>query len=225
MSQSHLKTFCFLLLTVIGMSFSALASDFRTEISTKLKDMASQKDFSHLYSKEYTNLSDPLSPEYDEDKLIILIEEALKTNKLEEADRLRGVNMLKMLGKNRPGMKITDFDATDINDKKTRLSKFLSKDKNLIIFYDPDCGYCMEMFETIDKARLEEKYNIIAVDAVEDTSLWDSTKRMMPEYWTAIHTNDSLEDLDLYYFPVLPQIYITDKKGVILVKNPPVTNL
>ena len=158
---------------------------------------------------EYLGEADsPLySPELLEEYLKLLI----KMNN-DEAVEVRTSYLLENIQKNSVGDKISDLQLR-LGNKNTSLHKILKETDGdcLIIFYDPECSSCDDLFKRLQNRNIKG-ITVIAVSISEITKA-DNTG------WISLCISDKQEFEDKFYYTSLPSVYVTSSNGVIIGKG------
>lgn len=126
---------------------------------------------------------------------------------------------LGMALKNRPGSKAPDFDFVDRDGARFNLHTALARDTTIVMFYDSDCGNCMETIKKMSAPDVRLGYKVLAVDVAGDKNKWDTAKYNIPSDWLAAFALESVEDNDKYYFAVLPTFYLLAPDATIVIKD------
>jgi len=150
---------------------------------------------------------------------IPFLEEALRYPIFNDSEKERLNFILEMSGKNRPGIKAADFRFVKRDGCETSLHNLSSAGMMLLIFYDPDCNHCMEMFDQIRTSAFPVSLQIVAIDAENDHFLWDSTKNNLPKEWTVGFATEPIQDEDTYILQSSPTIYLLDSDKYVILKD------
>lgn len=162
-------------------------------------------------------IGDPESPRYDEDAYCEILTKALDSPLIDEAERLRASVRLETAKKNRPGTMAADFPFIGRDNSATTLYDIKSEKPILLIFYDPDCSHCVEVFNELRESGIDRNVTILAVDAEDDKEMWDQTAAGLPAGWTVGYTGPDIQDNETYVFLTSPAMYLlTPDKRVIL---------
>ncbi len=171
-------------------------------------------------------LAEPLSPLYDEELYIMLLEKAVALPAIEERDRQQYTFDLSMASKNRVGTEAADFGFMTRDGRHSRLSR-LDGEYILLFLGDPECDVC-----TITKNELLSSPNclrfikagrmkVLSVCVEGKTEAWTNTPA--PEGWIdACDEKEAIYDELLYEIPGLPALYLLDGEKRVLLKNVPV---
>ncbi len=172
-----------------------------------------------------TYLSEPDSPMRNEDYYILFLEELLQLPGLPEAERLRPTRQLETAKKNRPGMVATDFAYTTREGIRRTLHTTQGS-LLLVIFYDPECGHCNEIIQSLHASALlqrliEDKVlTVLAVYTEGKEEIWKEKLSVMPQEWTVGIDNSRIVERELYDLPAMPTLYLLDKNKTVLLKDP-----
>lgn len=151
---------------------------------------------------------------------ILFLKNAINSNSLSEAERARSNYRLESAQKNIPGSKFPDFKIIMREGEESNIEACLNKDKNLIIFYDPDCSHCVETIDKIKKLSTIDSFpHVIAIDVTDDRQLWDDTKNNLPKDWDVTFASEPIEDNELFIFEEMPTLFLVNGDGMIILKN------
>lgn len=121
---------------------------------------------------------------------------------------------------NRPGFVANDFRFVSRKGVSTSLLESAKGEVTLLMFYDPDCESCKGIMRKISETKLPEGLRVIAIDAEDDRELWKSTADSFPDSWIVGFATDDVQGEPLYHLPAMPTIYLLDKDGKVLLKDP-----
>lgn len=191
-------------------------------LSENASDSASYR---HFYNIAEQRLYLPDSPQRSEEIFIPFLKDAVDSGKLKPADAERASFRLEMALKNRVGTKAENFSFV-LRDGKSESLYSLNPDRDiLLLFYNPDCDHCKEVMEEIQKRKLHLKYDVVAIDAEDDRSLWNETAPSLPEEWTVGFASSPVQDEEIYFLPAMPTIYVISPSMSVVAKEVNVSDL
>lgn len=173
-------------------------------------------------------LYEPNSPMLNESMFIIWGNELVASPEIDETNKIRMHEQLRIAKKNRPGDKATDFRFVDREGKTAKLSEWITagtETETLLIFYDPDCENCKEiikdlsMSQTLAQLQNSGQVRVIAIYPGADKALWKKKLDGMPAGWTVGIATEDIEEEEKYIFPAMPVIYLLDGNGRVKVKD------
>lgn len=228
----------FLPLILITLPLSIFAKDQNHSSFAKDQNhssIAKEKGITiEQYQEAENTIGNPDSELYDETAFAVILEKALAENFLDEAERMRAEYRIEMAAKNKPGSYAADFrfelrpanlnhsgtDSDDNSDNDALNLYDVSTTKPiLLMFYDPDCGHCMETIGELSVSPLQDKVTIIAIDAEEDREGWLETLGNIPESWTVGFALDPIQEDETYIFVTSPSIYLLSPDKKVLLKD------
>ncbi len=171
------------------------------------------------YREAETTTGNPESELYDEDEFCNILRQALASDILGEADKMRAEYRLEIAAKNRPGTPAADFKF-ESRDGKTESLHTLQTDKPiLLLFYDPDCDHCMQTIADLKKRGISGMADVVAIYAEEDRQRWEETAEALPQEWTVGYALDPIQDDETYVFLSSPTVYLLDRDKKVLLKD------
>lgn len=171
------------------------------------------------YREAETTTGNPESELYNEDEFCNILRQALASDILGEADKMRAEYRLEIAAKNRPGTTASDFKF-ESRDGKTESLHSLQTDKPiLLLFYDPDCDHCMETIADLKKRGISGMADVVAIYAEEDRERWEETAEALPQEWTVGYALDPIQDDETYVFLSSPTVYLLDRDKKVLLKD------
>jgi len=171
-------------------------------------------------------LYDAASPVSDEEKLIPILQYALKSPLLDEYGKLRPKYILDCILKNRIGEKANDLSYTLINGNKGSLYT-IEADYVLLFFKDPECEDCRETAVKLAKSQIisdfvqKGKLKILTVCTSEYTEVWKKHASEVPSNWLyAIDGEQKINNEQIYDVKHFPLLYLIDGAGkTVLLKD------
>jgi len=185
-----------------------------------------QKEFEFFKGQYEHYLADPNSPVRNDQYYEYVLAYLSQSRASSDTDRIRYKLQLEMIKKNQVGMQITDFSYLTSQGQIERLSD-KEGNVNMLLFYDPTCPHCKEILNQLKSSSLLNKLisskhlNVIAIDPLGDKKLWREYQRFIPSNWTnGFDHEDILIKKQYYSLHAYPTIYLLDKAGKILLKDP-----
>ena len=173
-------------------------------------------------------LFDSNSPQYNEPLYAEFLQSMLRHAAPDDARRSMYQFRLKLIGKNNPGHPATNFDYYQKNGKRTSLMQTPVKgNKLLLLFYDPECGHCNEVTESMKAdARLKRairagQLTVLAVYTEGDEEVWKKSQTGMPSGWIVGNDRQQVKDSLLFDIKAMPTLYLLDGKKNVLLKDTP----
>lgn len=217
------------------VNFIALLADGETDdklatvaMNTFCRQMTLQEEARKVFlpmAKSY--LFDTRSPMYNEGMYALFLHSLSHVaEKLDEAERQRTTFLLKLIERNRPGEKATDFNYYLPDGKEKRLSD-TPVDGNwlILLFYDPECEQCRETLGQMKAdARLAEavrqgRLTVLAIYTEGDEEVWHKTLDEIPKGWVVGSDRSIIKDRALYDLKAMPSLYLLDAGKRVLVKD------
>lgn len=168
-------------------------------------------------------LAEPLSPVYNEELYILMLEKVVESPNLSERTSENYKFDLKMASKNRLGTKATDFSFLSRDGKRGKLSK-VNGEYILLFLGDPECDFCEDVKKTLissptfTRLSKEKRLTVLYVCVEGKSDAWMSTPA--PQGWIdACDDNMMIYEKLLYDIPGLPVLYLLDSNHNILLKN------
>lgn len=187
----------------------------------KISQNAKMSNYFMAIAQKY--LAEPLSPVYNEELYILLLQSYLSLDGLTEKERSEYGFTLKMARKNCLGTQAADFSFMLRGGKRCRLSD-IKGEYILLILGDPECDVCTDTKERILGSSLlmglinKECLIPVSVCVEGNTEAWRNTKA--PTGWVdACDDNGIIYEQLLYDIPGLPVMYLLDYNRKVLVKN------
>ncbi len=168
-------------------------------------------------------LAESLSPLYDEQLYILLLEAVVAQPEISDEDREDFLFDLKMACKNVVGSKATDFGFLCRDGRYGKLSK-VKGEYVLLFFGDPECDFCGKVKNellaspTFLRFSKEGRLKVLSVCVEGKTEAWLSSSA--PSGWIdACDEEGAVYEGSLYDIPGLPVLYLLDSEHRVLLKN------
>lgn len=166
------------------------------------------------------------SPMRNEEVYIVVLEHLVKSDVLDEYEKIRPQAQLEMALKNRVGDKANDVVATLANGSKVRLYN-IKADYTVVFIYNPDCNACAEVMSEYEMSknviqRLVDSgvLKILAVYPDEDLTAWKEHLGKMPSKWiVGYDAGQAMTKNKTYDLRAIPTLYLLDKDKKVLIKD------
>lgn len=171
-------------------------------------------------------LFNPNSPFYNENLYGLYLETLL--GMLPQTDAMRSSYQfkLKLVKRNNPGNRATDFTYYLPNGTRRTLAATQVKgDRLLLMFYDPECESCHEVLLQMaaDTALAEAvrtgKLSVLAVYTEGNDEAWRKALPDMPKGWTVGTDHEAVKTEALYDLKAMPSLYLLDGQKTVLLKD------
>lgn len=169
-------------------------------------------------------LYEPDSPMCDDEYYMIFLEELLCSPILDEYEKIRPKYQLDTARRNRKGTVAADFAYVGRDGRKRTLHG-TKGDTILLVFYDPDCGHCMEIMASLSSdtairtAVNDGRLTVLAVFADGERESWRRLPDVIPDGWTEALDTTGVQERELYSFKQLPALYLLDGDKRVLLKE------
>lgn len=169
----------------------------------------------HLYS--------PDSPVFSEDIYLAVLDFVFARGDDSDIDRMIRDDIMR----NRPGTPAADFTFATADGGTSSALDSEGRCRTLLVFYDPDCDTCHHLIDRLRKnAALQtavgaSDLRVVLVYIGDNRDLWLRDAASLPDDWTiGIDDCGTVEESDLYIIRNVPSIYLIDRDGTILLKEP-----
>jgi thiol-disulfide isomerase/thioredoxin len=173
---------------------------------------------------------DPNSPFRNEEYYIPVLQEAVGSSLLEEADRSRYQFQLEMALQNRVGMKANNFSFT-LASGETRTLHEINSQYLLLIFSNPGCPTCEAVTRQLNSSSALNRalamnsptrtmLTILTIYPDNDLEVWREHLPHLPQQW--LHAYDpgmAITRERLYDIKAIPTIYLLDSNKKVLLKD------
>lgn len=170
-------------------------------------------------------LYEPESPVYNEAHYGIFLDAFLRAP-VHEYERMRLTAQHELIRKNRPGSVAADFTYETPKGERMRMCETGKGKPLLLLFYEPDCGHCMEVMEELKameslNAMVEGgELTVLAVfPGFDDRETWLRTLGNLPSCWTLGYNNGTVHTESLYILRRLPALYLLDGHRRVIAKD------
>ena len=201
---------------------TALVAAVETLVTNAGEDTQSLSVLVELVEKY---LYEPESPFYDEEHFEIFLDAFLHAP-VHEYERMRLTAQWKLIRKNRPGTVAADFTYETPAGERMRMRETGKGKPLLLLFYEPDCGHCMEVMEELKAMEsLQAMVNrgeltVLAVfPGFDDLQIWRRTLGNLPSVWEAGFNDGAIYTEDLYVTRRMPTLYLLDEHRRVIAKD------
>ena len=172
-------------------------------------------------------LYDPNSPMRNEEFYIPVLEAMTTTTLLNDTEKIRPTDRLKMAHKNRIGTKANNFTYTLASGAIGNLYQ-CPTEYTLLFINNPGCHACAETIEgmknsqVINKLISDKRLKILGVYPDEELEEWHKHRSEFPDEWiNGYDKNQTIKMKNLYDLKAIPTLYLLDKNKVVLLKDAP----
>lgn len=171
-------------------------------------------------------LYNPNSPLYNEALYGMYLETLLEVLPATDAQRSVCDFKLKLVKRNNPGDRATDF-AYYLPDG-TRRSLAATRVKNnrlLLMFYDPECESCHEVLlrmaadKELAEAVAAGQISVLAVYTEGNEAAWRKALPDMPKGWMVGTDREAVKNGALYDLKAMPTLYLLDGAKKVVLKD------
>lgn len=207
--------------------FPILTDQDRSEALESLLRKASSGKEAFTYISEIAEkyLYEPQSPVYNEDYFKIFLEKMLKTDMLDENERIRPLFLYEEIMKNYPGDEATDILFETISGEKKHLREIKTNGDILLVFFDPDCDHCRQAIDEIKTnplltARIDSgMLTVLAIYSGDEKAMWMVYASSLPESWIIGYEPGEIFDEGLYSIRTFPTLYLLDPEHKVIKRN------
>ena len=177
------------------------------------------------------HLYEPDSSLRNDSYYISVLEEALTSGHLDGMMRIRPLYQLKMLKKNRIGIKAADFTFILSTGELQNLWDISAK-YTLLLFYDPDCIYCRQSMMELSESSIINSFlqhsglslsqlALVTICTEGEMDAWKEYQQSLPSVWiNGYDVRKVLTEKELYFLRSLPSIYLLGEDKQVLLKEP-----
>ncbi|MDR2882661.1 MAG: DUF5106 domain-containing protein [Alistipes sp.] len=170
-------------------------------------------------------LFDPNYPMRNEELYIVVLRAVLDNQGLDEWERVRPREQLRLALKNRVGDLATDFRYTLDSGASGTLSG-IGAPYTLIFFNNPGCPACRQTIDRIMASPflsgMIEKGNLAVLALYTDADLdaWREYNPQMPQHWIlAYDAGEKIKNEELYDIKAIPTMYLLDAGKRVVLKD------
>lgn len=143
----------------------------------------------------------------------------------DEAALIREKYLKEIAEKNKPGTTAADFRFRLRNGETQKLHNVKSDKPILLLFYNPDCQNCHEVIENLSQSDLPNRLMVLAIDAEEDSELFEETKDELPAEWTVGFAIDPIDEEEVYVFLSIPTLFLLSPDKTVLLKETDISEI
>jgi hypothetical protein len=199
---------------------------FGQSINGMLKRAAVDKAmFQHFAELSEKYLFDPNSPFRNDELYIAVLESVLANPSLDEWERIRPQEQLRMEMKNRAGTPATDFTYTLASGAQGTLYD-INAPYTLVFINNPGCPACRETTEQIEatpylKAMINDgTLVVLAIYPDEDLEAWREHASGIPSEWINSYDKDlAMKTDELYDLKAIPTLYLLDGDKRVMLRD------
>lgn len=170
-------------------------------------------------------LDDPNSPIRNETYYIGALEGMLESGVLDQYERVRPQEQLRMARKNRPGSVAANFRYTLADGSTGTLHKFRAP-YTLLFINNPGCPACRETMDKIVGSQFlteqiaQGKLRVLGIYPDADLTLWREYAVNFPDSWVnSYDAATKIKDDELYDLRAIPTMYLLDQNKLVLLKD------
>jgi protein-disulfide isomerase len=170
-------------------------------------------------------LFDPNSPFRNDELYIATLESVLANPSLDEWERIRPREQLRMEMKNRVGTQAADFTYTLASGAQGRLYG-IKAPYTLVFINNPGCPACRETTEQIATTPyLQAMINdgtlvVLAIYPDQDLAAWREHAPSMPSEWINSYDKElTMKTDELYDLKAIPTLYLLDKNKRVMLRD------
>ena len=170
-------------------------------------------------------LGNPNSTYRNEALYSALLSKQIQSSFYDDATKAKLRKKLFLVLQNRPGSPANDFVyVTPSGMQKTMYD--LKAKRTLLLFYNPECGACKDMRETlsastsINAAIADKELEVLAIYTDKDEKIWLDHLAEMPVGWKQGRDETAaLHDNSVYDLKAIPSLYLLDEQKNVLLKD------
>lgn len=162
-------------------------------------------------------LYNPNSPYRNENKYLPFVKYIVQSSVASSSLKSNSEYILKMMKKNRPGLRAIDFTYILKDESKSRMYDI--KSNYLIIFFNnPGCNECKRMIELLRSVFPVNNDNlkILSVYSDSDIKLWEN--EVYPDGWINARCSSDVSDNE-YCLQAIPTLYLLDSEKRVILKD------
>lgn len=189
------------------------------------KARADKAMFAHLAEVAEKYLFDANSPYRDDETYISVLNAVLANPALDQWERVRPQEQLRMSLKNRVGERAADFRYTLASGASGSLGGLRAK-YTLLFFNNPGCPACAQTMEQLMASQFlmemvaDGSLAILAVYPDADLEAWREHAADFPADWINSYDKTlTLKDDELYDLKAIPTMYLLDRSKTVMLKD------
>ncbi len=201
----------------------SLASESMSRLMTKAS--ASKRMFDYFMMLAETVLHDPNSPMRNDELYIPVLEAALRSDLLDEYEKMPYEYDLDMALRNRVGREAADFEYTLASGRSGRMHD-ITADYLLIFVSNPGCPMCRDVREQIAASpmlnELSERgtLKVLVIYPDDDLVAWREHLSDYPSAWiNAYDRGMTISKERLYDLKAIPSLYLLDADKRVMAKD------
>ena len=170
-------------------------------------------------------LYEPESPFYNEEHYEIFLDAFLHAP-VHEYERMRLTAQWELIRKSRPGTVAADFTYETPAGERMRMRETGKGKPLLLLFYEPDCGHCMEVMEELKAMESLQamvsrgELTVLAVfPGFDDLQIWRRTLGNLPSAWKVGFNDGTIYTEDLYVMRRMPALYLLDEHRRVIARD------
>lgn len=170
-------------------------------------------------------LFDPNSPYRDDEYYIAVLNSVLENQALDQWERIRPQEQLRMALKNRVGTPAADFRYT-LATGATGTLYGLKSPYTLIFVNNPGCPACKATMQQVLSSQMlsamieDGTVTVLAIYPDEDLAEWRNYAANMPEGWINSYDKElKIKTDELYDLKAIPTLYLLDKDKKVMLKD------
>lgn len=198
--------------------------------SKSIKRMIKSADAARPMFKRIVELAekylyDPNSPMRNEDHYILILQQIVNSTSLNDTEKIRPKEQLKLAMKNRYGQKANNFRYTLASGQKSYLYQ-IKAEFVLIFFNNPGCHACRETISYLKQAPAVNqmfdsgKLKILSLYTDDEIDYWRKHLNEFPKQWICAYDKEMrIRDKQVYDLKAIPTLYLLNNKKIVLLKD------
>lgn len=185
-------------------------------------DTATYHFFTSLFEHYFY---DPNSPMRNEELYIPVLQHQSASLAMDETERFRLADRLRLVLKNRPGERAADFVYTLASGRQGRMYD-LHYRWTILFFNNPGCHACRDFMDEMTSSGLirelleNRSLVILGLYPDEDMTAWHDYAATFPKEWIySYDKRQAIRDGELYDLKAIPSIYLLDKDKRVVIKD------
>ncbi len=170
-------------------------------------------------------LFDPNYPMRNEELYIVVLRAVVENPALDEWERIRPQEQLRLALKNRVGDTATDFRYT-LASGATGTLRSLRSPYTLVMFNNPGCPACRQTIDQITASPFlrnlidNGSLTVLAIYTDADIDAWREYNSQMPQNWIlAYDAGEKIKTDELYDIKAIPTLYLLDADKRVMLKD------